>query len=96
MRGLSPVGNGSLGPGAWEGSILRLPIDPLGAGESRQMIFSAVVREDAPDGGILFVEAALEATGIRVAEARVTMALPPAELPATGECGGHWIARLRQ
>lgn len=85
--GLAPVAVLS-GGATWTGSTLRLNAASLAPGARLEVVYT--VRVTATVAGTTIVNRArATATGVAGATATWTLALPPAELPATGDGAGH-------
>jgi uncharacterized repeat protein (TIGR01451 family) len=85
-RGLAPVAVLS-GGATWSGSTLRLTSATLAPGARLEVVYTA--RVTATEAGTTIVNRArVSAAGVAPATATWTLALPPAELPATGDTPG--------
>jgi hypothetical protein len=82
--GLNPVKTEFESSAVWDGSAVRFPLDTLLPREERVVTFSAIVSDDVSPGAVLITSADAMVNGEAAASARVAVALPPAELPATG------------
>ena len=85
-EGLDPGELLSEGGASWEGRTLRTKIAILPPGATLSIAFSALVRADVAVGTILVNRAEATAADGSRAEAAIWVALPPAELPPTGNC----------
>lgn len=86
-QGLAPVAV-VRGAAAWTGSTLRLNAASLAPGARLEVVYT--VRVTATVAGTTIVNRArATATGVAGATATWTLALPPAELPATGDGAGR-------
>lgn len=86
-RGLAP-GVVVSGGATWSGSTLRLATATLAPGARLVVVYTA--RVTATEAGSTIVNrASASAAGLAARTASWTLALPPAELPATGDGAGH-------
>ena len=85
--GLAPVAVRS-GGATWTGSTLRLTSATLAPGARLEGVYTAGVTSTEAGTTIVNVARAT-ATGVAAATATWTLALPPAELPATGDGAGR-------
>lgn len=71
----------------WDGRTLRAETPVLPPGGRLVVVFSARVRQNASPGAVLLNTAVATAAGSPEVRASAPIALPPAELPPTGDSG---------